>query len=290
VIKPEESPLAEMRVVTPGYFEAVSVPVVAGRLPDARDLATGAPVAAINETLARELWPGESPQRVIGRRLGSAFDSNNLWREVVGVTRDVRSRRPDAPPDSEMYVPHSQFSMPSMAFTVKTSGSPERLVPAIRSELAQLDATLPMASVRTLEDVVAAATRNSRLYSVLTALFGLLAASLAIVGIYSVMSYTVAQRMRELAIRAALGASRRGLLRLVLTEGFVMSTAGIGLGLGGALAASRLIRTLLYQVSPTDPLVFGITAAAVAGAALLGYVVPAVRAARVEPMVALRGE
>jgi ABC-type antimicrobial peptide transport system permease subunit len=125
---------------------------------------------------------------------------------------------------------------------------------------------------------------------VLTAVFGILAASLAIVGIYSVMSYTVAQRTRELAIRSALGASHRGLLRLVIREGFVMSAIGIAAGLGGALAASRVIQTLLYQVSPTDPLVFAVTAAGVALAAVFGYLVPAFRASRVEPVVALRSE
>jgi putative ABC transport system permease protein len=290
VIKPEESPLAEMRVVTPGYFAAVSVPVLAGRLPDARDLPEGPPVTAINETLARALWPGVAPAAVIGRRIASGFDVDNRWREIVGVLRDVRSRRPDAPPDAEMYVPHSQASFPSMAFTVKTAGSPEALAPAIRRELAALDPMLPMASVRTFEEVIATATRNSRLYSVLTAVFGALAAALAIVGIYSVMSYTVAQRMRELAIRAALGASHRGLLGLVLREGFVMTAVGIVLGLAGAFGAARLIRALLYQVSPTDPFVFAVTAAAVAGAAALGYVVPAFRASRVEPAVALRSE
>jgi putative ABC transport system permease protein len=290
VIRPEESPLAEMRSVTPGYFDAVDVPVVAGRRPDTRDLASGPPVATINETLARELWPGESPGAIVGRRIGTGFDPDNVWREIIGITRDVRSRRPDAPPDSEMYIPHSQASQPSMAFTVKSAGAPEALVPSIRNALAELDPMLPMASVRTFEEVIAAATRNNRLYSVLTAIFGVLAAALAIVGIYSVMSYTVAQRTRELAIRSALGASHQGLLRLVLREGFIMSAIGIGLGLAGAFGASRLIRALLYQVSPTDPAIFALTAAAVAGAAVLGYLIPAFRASRVEPAVALRSE
>jgi putative ABC transport system permease protein len=206
------------------------------------------------------------------------------------VARDIRSRRPDAPPDAEVYLPHSQASLPTMAFTVKTTGAPEALVPAIRRELSQLDPLLPMASVRTFEEVIVAATRNSRLYSVLTAVFGLLAAALAIVGIYSVMSYTVTQRVRELAIRAALGASHRGLLNLVLRDGFIMSAIGIGIGLAGGLAASRLIGALLYQVSPTDPWVFAMTAAAVAAAAVLGYLIPAFRASRVLPAVALRSD
>jgi predicted permease len=289
VIKPEESPLAELRTVTPGYFHSVEVPIIAGRFPDARDLATGPPVVAINETLARALWPGEPPAAVVGKQLGLGFDRNG-FREVVGVVRDVRSRRPDAPPDAETYVPQVQIPLPTMAFTVRTASTPASLIPAIRRELAQIDPQLPMASVRTFDEVVAGATRNSRLYSLLTALFGVLAALLAIVGIYSVMSYTVAQRMRELAIRSALGASNRGLLRLVLREGFVMSGIGIAAGLAGAFGASTLIRALLYQVSPTDPTVFAATAAGVALAAILGYLVPAVRASRVQPAAALRAE
>ena len=187
-------------------------------------------------------------------------------------------------------MPYAQFPVPSMAFTVRTAGAPESLVATIRRELADIDPRLPLASVRTFDEVIAAATRNSRLYSVLTAVFGLLAAALAIVGIYSVMSYAVAQRMRELAIRSALGASHRGLLRLVLREGFVLSGIGIVVGMVGAFGASRLIRALLYQVSPTDPGVFALTAAAVALAAVLGYLLPAFRASRVEPAVALRTE
>jgi ABC-type antimicrobial peptide transport system permease subunit len=244
----------------------------------------------ISETLARQLWPGEPTPAVVGRQIGTGFDASGQWREIIGVIRDIRSRRPDAPPDAELHVPFAQFPLASMAFTIRTAGAPESLIPTIRRQMQQIDPMLPMALVRPFEEVVANATRNSRLYSMLTALFGLLAAILAIVGIYSVMSYTVAQRMRELAIRSALGASNNGLLRLVLREGFVLSVIGIAVGLAGAFGASRLIRALLYQVSPTDPLIFAMTAAGVAIAAVLGYVVPAFRASRVEPAVALRGE
>jgi putative ABC transport system permease protein len=290
VIPPEESPLAEGRVVTPGYFATVDVQLIAGQLLSAEHHAKAPAVIVVNQTLARELWPGLPPAAVIGRRMATGLERGDAWREVIGVVRDVRSRRPDAPPDAEVYVPYAQAPVPSLAFTVRSAGPPEALVTAIRAELGQLDATLPMASVRTFGEVIAAATRSSRLYSVLTAIFGILAASLAIVGIYSVMSYTVAQRTRELAIRSALGASNQGLLRLVLREGFIMSAVGIAAGLAGAFGASQLIRALLYQVSPTDPFVFSLTAVVVAGAAVLGYMIPAFRASRVEPAVALRAE
>jgi putative ABC transport system permease protein len=286
----EEAPIAEFRVVTPSYFTTMGVPLIAGRYLDQRDTASTAPVVIVNETLARTLWPGEPAGAAIGRLMGTGFDDGTTWREVVGVVRDVRSRRPDAPPDSETYIPHAQWPAASLVFTLRIAGAPEGVVPLVRSELTDLDPQLPLAAVRTFQEVVDNATRSSRLYSALTALFGILAAALAIVGIYSVMSYMVAQRMRELAIRSALGASRHGLLRLVLREGFILSALGIGIGIAGALAASRLLSALLYQVSPRDPLVFAATAGAVAAAAVLGYLVPAFRASRVEPAVALRAE
>jgi putative ABC transport system permease protein len=290
VIKPEESPLAEFRTVTPGYFATVQMQPVAGRLPDARDTRAGTPVVVINETLARQLWPGEVPSQIVGRQLGTGFDGNSGYREVVGIVRDVRSRRPDAPPDAELYVPVMQYPLPSLAFTVRAAGSPDALIKPIRERLAAIDPTLPLASIRTFDDVVMGATRSSRLYSVLTTLFGILAAALAIVGIYSVMSYAVAERTRELAIRSALGASRRGLLHLVLAEGATMGAIGIAGGVAGSFAVSGVVKALLYQVSATDPVVFTAAASGVAAAAALGCLIPALRASRVQPSVALRAE
>ena len=287
LITQEERPIAEFRVATPGYFETLGVKLLAGRLPDERDVASSPLVVVINETLARLLWPDQPLPDVVGRVMGTGFDDGSTWREVIGIVRDVRSRRPDAPPDPETYVPHAQYPLATMVFTVKTSTPPEALVPYVRQELAQLDPTVPIASVRTMDNVINTATRSSRLYSALTAGFGALAGVLAVVGIYSVMSYSVANRTRELAIRAALGASSRGLLRMIVGEGFMVSALGIALGLAGALAAARLLGSLLYQVTPTDTVVFTITAVCVALSALLGYLVPAVRAARVDPVAAL---
>jgi ABC-type antimicrobial peptide transport system permease subunit len=222
--------------------------------------------------------------------MGTGFDDSTVFRQVVAVVRDVRSRRVDAPPDAETYIPLAQFPIATMTFAVRTATRAESLIPLVRDALADLNPQLPLAAVRTFEDVLAGATRTSRLYSALTALFGVLAGLLAIVGIYSVMSYTVAQRTRELAIRAALGASNQGLLSMVLREGFVITGIGIFTGVAGAIAASRLVRALLYQVSPTDPFVLTATAIGVAVAALLGYFLPAIRASHVEPAAALRTE
>jgi putative ABC transport system permease protein len=289
-LKREEAPIAEFRVVTPAYFGAVGMQLLAGRLPDARDRFESAPVVVINETMARLLWPAQPPSAAIGQFMGTGFDDGKTFREVIGVVRDVKSRRVDAPPDAETYVLLAQYAWSTMTYTMRTATRAEALVPLVRDALADLNPQLPLAAVRTFEDVLAGATRTSRLYSALTALFGVLAATLAIVGIYSVMSYTVAQRTRELAIRSALGASNQGLLSMVLREGFVMTAIGIVAGVGGAIAASRLLQVLLYQVSPTDPIVLSTTAVGVAVAALLGYFIPAVRAARVEPATALRSE
>ena len=286
----EQAPIAEFRIVTPRYFETLQMTLVTGRSIDERDTASTSKVVVINETLARLLWPGQPPSAALGQMMGTGFDDGSVWREVIGVVRDVRSRRPDAPPDAETYIPHAQWPAPTLTMAVRTQTPPEGLVSLVRKELSALNPQLPLAAVRTFTDVVNAATRSSRLYSALTALFGVLAAVLAIVGIYSVMSYAVAQRVRELAIRSALGASHNRLLQLVLREGFTMSAIGIGVGLLGAMGASQVIQSLLYQVSPTDPIVFGLTAAAGAAAATLGYLVPAFRASRVEPAVALRAE
>ena len=232
----EEAPIAEFRVITPGYLQTMGITLLAGRYPDARDTAAVGGVVVINETMARMLWPGDRPERIIGQIMRTGFDDGSTWREVIGVVRDVRSRRVDAPPDAETYVPHAQWPLPGLSYTVRVAASPEGLVPLVRRELQRLDPALPLSAVRTFQDVVNTATRSSQLYSVLTGLFGVLAALLAILGIYSVMSYTVAQRTRELAIRSALGASNGGLLQLVLREGFVMSAIGIVLGLVGALS------------------------------------------------------
>lgn len=290
VLKREEAPIAEFRVVTPSYFDAVGIRLLAGRFPDPRDTASTPNVVVINETMARQLWPGEPASSILGKLMGTGFDDRKTFREVIGIIRDVRSSGVAVPPVAETYVPLAQFPWSTMTYTVRAATRAEGLVPLVRDALADLNPQLPLAAIRTFEDVLSGATRTSRLYSALTALFGVLAATLAIVGIYSVMSYTVAQRTRELAIRAALGASNQGLRSMVLREGFVITAIGIVAGVGGAIGASRLLQVLLYQVSPTDPIVLSATAAGVALAALLGYFIPAIRAARVEPAVALRAE
>jgi putative ABC transport system permease protein len=282
----EGVPVVEHRTVMDRYFETMGIPMIAGRAFDQRDR-TGAPLAVIiNETLAQRLFPSMEPRQTVGQQLRAY--GNAL--EVVGVSANVRSRRPEMLPDPELYVPFGQWPNAIMAYVVRAQGDPAALTGRIRTALAEMTPHIAMAQVRTFDEVVSTATRTSGLLSWLSVLFGVLAAALAILGIYSVMSYTVAQRERELAIRAAVGATRSSLLSMVVREGLVLSIAGIVAGALIAGAVSGVVRSLLYDVSATDPMVFIGSAAGLATVALAGYLIPAARAARVEPVVALRSE
>src|SRR5688572_27203477 len=281
--------VTEFRIVMDRYFETMGVPMIAGRAFDDRDRASTTPVAVINDTLAKRLFPNLAPSAILGQpvRIGPLTGPAN---QIVGIAANVRSRRPDMTPDPEIYVPFRQVPAPGLTYVVRVEGDPTTLTGQIRSTLAQMTPYIAVANVRTFEEVVATATRTSGLLSWLSVLFGVLAAALAVLGIYGVMSYTVAQRERELAIRAAVGASRSSLLSMVLREGLMLSGAGIAAGALIAVAASGVLRSLLYQVSATDPIVFVGSAVGLAAIALAGYLIPAARASRVEPVVALRSE
>jgi putative ABC transport system permease protein len=285
----EGVPVTEFRVVMDRYFETMAIPMIAGRTLDERDRKSNVFVAVVNETLARRLFPTVEPADVIGQPVRLS-GTNGPTNEIVGVAANIRSRRPEMPPDPEIYVAFEQNPAAGMTYVVRGHGDPAALTNQVRAALAQMTPHVALANVRTFEEVVANATRTSGLLSWLSVLFGVLAAALAILGIYSVMSYTVAQRERELAIRAAVGASRSSLLSMVLREGLILSGAGIAAGAALAFAASGVLRSLLYQVSATDPIVFAASAAGLGAIALAGYLLPATRASRVEPVVALRSE
>ena len=283
-------PVTEVRVVMDGYTDAMGVRLLAGRAIDDRDRRGAPPVAVVNRTLAARLWPALSPAQVIGQQVRAPFDVGNTLREVVGVVADVRSRRPDAPPDPEIHAPFAQSPLPTLTYVVRAEGDPTRATAPIRAALADMTPHVALATVRTFDEVIATATRTSSLLSWLSVLFGLLAGVLAVVGIYGLMSYTVAQRERELAVRAAVGASRQSLIALIVREGLVLSVAGISAGVLIAWATSGVIASLLFEVTATDATVFALAAAGLAAVAFAGYAVPALRASRVEPVTALRAE
>jgi putative ABC transport system permease protein len=283
-------PVTEVRGVMDGYVETMGLRLLAGRANDDRDRAGTPPVVVVNDTVAARLWPALAPAQVVGQQVRVPFGADDGLREVIGVVASVRSRRPEMPPDPEIYVPFAQVPSPSMNYVMRADGDPTRLTGAIRAVLAEQTPHVALAQVRTFDEVIATATRTSGLLSWLSVLFGALAVTLAVVGIYGVMSYTVAQRERELAIRAAVGATRQTLLALVVQEGLTLSLVGIAAGSLLAWAASGVLRSLLYSVSATDGAVFAAAAFGLTAVTLAGYLVPAARAARVEPVTALRAE
>jgi putative ABC transport system permease protein len=286
----EGVPVTEMRVVMDGYPSAMGVRLLAGRAIEARDDARAAPVAVVNEALASRLWPTLMPSEVVGQLVRAPWDPDDTLRQVIGVTSNVRARRPELPPDPEIDAPFLQFPLPGLTYVVRGEGDPARLTGLIRSELTAMAPQVPLAAVRTFEDVVATATRTSVLLSSLSVLFGVLAGTLATIGVFGLLSYTVAQRVRELAVRAAVGASRMTLLVLILREGLSLSAIGILVGLVMAWTGSGAMASLLYDVSATDAAVLGGAAAGLALVAAAGAAVPALRASRIEPVVALRLE
>jgi predicted permease len=283
-------PVTEVRVVMDGYPETMGMRLLAGRPIDERDRPDSTAVAVVNRTLAARLWPTLSPAQVVGLQVRAPFDTGNTVREVIGVVADVRSRRPDAPPDPEIHAPFSQVPWPTLTYVIRAEGDPTRLTGAVRTTLAALSPQVALAAVRTFDDVVVTATRTSSLLSWLSVLFAALAGLLAVVGVYGLMSYTVAQRERELAVRAAVGASRHSLLRLIMQEGLMLSAAGIAAGIAIAWAASGMLASLLFEVTATDLTVFVLSAVGLAAVACGGSLVPALRASRVEPVTALRAQ
>src|SRR6266480_1276390 len=281
---PDEMPFAEYLVVTPGYFRAMGIPLVAGRdFADADDR-RALPVAIINETMAKRFWPDRSP---LGARFRWPFDS--VPRTIVGVARDVRSHIKDSP-GMQAYLPIEQQGMRSATLVVRAALAASSLVDAVQRAVTQQDADVALHRVRTMSEVVAGAIGPDRQRTQLLGVFGVLAVTLAGIGIYGIMAYTVTRRVREIGIRIALGAARLDMLRLVMTSGLRQALTGIGLGIAGAWAVTRVLAHLLYTVSPHDLTVFALVPIALVGVAALGCYVPARRATRVDPMIALRAE
>jgi macrolide transport system ATP-binding/permease protein len=272
--------------VGPGYFETLGIPVARGREFDQTDQKDSPRAVVVNEELAARLWPGDPDPA--GKRL---FVSNpERPRVVVGVAKNALYRTLGESPRPMMYQSLNQRYDSYMTLVVRTEGDPEALVKSIRQEIAALDRQLPVASVRTLRQHMTWALLGTRMGASLALAFGLLALALAAAGLYSVMAYTVSQRTREIGIRMALGAQARDVLRLVAGQGLALTAVGLALGLLAALAATRVLTSILYGVSATDPLTFAAIASLLFAVALLACYVPARRATKVNPTEALRYE
>jgi putative ABC transport system permease protein len=284
----DTAPVVEFRMVTPGYFATMGIPFRRGQDFTTSDNTGGRPVVIVNQAMADRYWPNQNP---IGARLQLALDSGSLSREVVGVVGDVRSWRMNTAPVPETFVPHAQVPINTMGFAVRLGEmNPALVMPAIRERIAAADAALPLVRVRPMNTIVDASTGETRMSSLLTSVFALVAALLASVGIYSLIAYSVAQRTREIGIRVALGADRRAVLRLIVGEGLTLASIGLVVGVGGALVLTRTLETMLYEVSPTDPGVLVLTCMGVLLVATLASLVPSIRALRVDPAIALRAE
>jgi putative ABC transport system permease protein len=281
--------VAQLGSVSPGYFQVMGIPLVAGRDVALSDTDDRPGVAVINQTLANREWAGQDP---IGKRLTIGGDptSADSWITVVGVVGDFRRDDLQTAPVPAIYLPHQMFTLPYMAVVVRGDTSEATIGAAVRSVVRTLDPELPIQEVQTLDRALERVTGQPRFRALLTGAFAAAALVLAAVGLYGLISYSVAQRRSELAVRLALGATPGQVGRLVLGQGLMLAGAGVTLGVAGAVAATRLLEGLLFEISATDPGVYSALAAVILVVAATASIVPARRAMRVDPMTALRAE
>ena len=287
----KDLPDSLVRVVGANYFSTMQIPLVAGRDFQPEELANARHVVIINQAFADKYLAGVNP---LGQKavifMMSLEESKNPVSEIIGVVGDVRQIGLDTPSEPTVYWPHPELVYDAMAILVRTSNDPLAAVPAIRNELKQMDAELPMAGIASMDELLSDSISRSRFTMLLLGIFAAIALILASVGIYGVIAYSVAQRSQEFGIRMALGANSRNVLRLVLRHGAVLTSLGIGLGILLSLAVTRFIATLLYGTSATDPLTFAAVVVLLAFVALAACYIPARRATRVDPIIALRYE
>jgi putative ABC transport system permease protein len=281
-----EQPEADYRVVSADYFKAMGIPLLSGRQFDARDAASAPQVAIVNEVMARRFFPGQDP---LGKRVNVGGLDKPDWRQVVGVVGAVRHLGLADEPRPEIYRPFSQDPFPLVSLVVRsTTTDPQALAASVRNAIRAVDKDQPISYVMSMGELAAESLALRRVTMYLITLFAVIALFMAAVGIYGVMAYSVSQRTREIGIRIALGAQRRDIMRLVVGRGLLLTVCGLGLGLVSALLLTRLVSSLLYGVSAADPLTVAGISIFLAAVAFLASYVPARRAVRVDPLVALR--
>jgi predicted permease len=288
---------AGLRIITPGFFQTMRIPIVRGRGFDATDRRGGQRVMIISEALAARMFPGQDP---IGKRIGCCEqtpDKQPLWKVVIGVAGDVRSRGPATAPRPEFYLPLQQtpddawnWTQRTMYIVARTDGDPSALTAPMRAMVARVDPELPLYDVRLMDQRLAGTLETARFNTLLLSLLGGIGLLLAASGIYGVIAYFVSQRTQEIGVRIALGASTASVVRLILVQAMRPVAAGAAIGVVAALAASRVLASQLFNVSRTDPLTIGAVVAALVGVALIASAVPARRAAAVDPTRALQSE
>jgi putative ABC transport system permease protein len=284
-----ERPEIDFRRASTGYFQTLGIPLLSGRLVTEQDVINHTSTVVINEAMAKRFWPGEDP---VGKRISTANSTGQQtqWQTIVGVVGSVRHLGLDVEPRPEIYY-HTNTSPPfGPVVVIRTKADPQRLISIARAKVRELDRDVPISNVNTMEQLVAQSVAQRRFGMFLVGIFAALALVLAVVGIYGVVSYSVAQRTNEIGVRMALGASASDVLRLVLRNGMTLALIGVGIGLAAAFAATRLMAAMLFDVKPTDAATFAIVSVGLILVALLACYVPARRAMKVDPLVALRYE
>lgn len=284
-----DRPFAGVRVITPDYFQTMSIPQLKGRSFTEQDREKTPNVIIVNEALASRYWPNQDP---IGKRLGFFEEDpgKQEWREIVGVVGNVKSKALEIEVMPEAYFPYRQVPENFMNLVVRTASDPVSMVPAIRSQVLSVDKDQPVSDIMTMEQRVAKSVAAKRFVMSLLGAFSILALGLAAVGIYGIMAYLVTQRTQEIGVRMALGAQKRDVLRLIVGKGMALAVIGTAIGLIASLALTRLMRSLLFEVTPTDWLTFVMVSVVLLTVALLASYIPARRATKVDPLVALRYE
>jgi putative ABC transport system permease protein len=284
----KKEPATGVGSVSPEYFQTMKIPLLSGRYYDARDGADGQKVAIVNQAFAKHFFANSEP---VGKRIGLACEkSEDLCRTIVGVVGNIRQESITDEVAPEIYLPFSQMRLNGMTIMVRTTSDPLALAKSVRSEVLAIDKNQPVYDVKTLAQRVNDAVAVSRSLMVLFAAFALLALVLGAVGIYGIISYSVTQRTREIGIRMALGARAANVLSLIMRNGLTLVLAGIVIGIGSAIGLTRFLATLLFGIEPTDRLTFVVVSAVFFVIAMIAALIPALRATRVDPVVALRSE
>ena len=282
-----EQPEADIAVVEPRFFETLGIPLLGGRTFTDREAREVTHTVVISESMARKLWPNEDP---VGKRVTIHMKEKDVPSQVIGVVGDVKHTGLDAEVNATAYWPHPELAYTFMTLVIRTDGDPLALASAVRQAVWSLDKDQPVVDVRTMEDLLWVSMARARFSTVVLGVFAAMALLLAITGIYGVVSYSVAERTREIGIRVALGALPGDVLQMVLRQGLILAGLGVGIGLAAALAATRLLSSLLFGTSPSDPATFATVAGLLLAVALSACYIPARNAMRVDPMVALRYE
>ena len=291
-VAPKDEPVADLFVAETNYFRTMGIPILKGRDFNDQDEHKSMPVTIVTESFAREFFPGED---AVGKRIRPGIstwddDDEDRVREIIGVVADVRNRALNTEPKPAYYMPQAQLPFTQLVTVVKTANDPRALTGSVTREVRNMDSELPIFAVKTMEDYISSSVAAPRFNTTLLAIFAAVALALTIIGLYGVMSYSVAQRTSEIGIRMALGAQARDVIRLIVKEGLAMVGLGLILGIGGALALTRLLTALLFGVTARDPMTFAAIAGLLSIVAILACCIPAWRATRVDPLEALRCE